>query len=85
MAKGHECAHVKHETSHLLQWRQKHLLQWRQKHLEQHHGIQFIPHHGNNEGGSQLNLGTNHKCNKSTQELKDKGGSTWCATWRRKH
>jgi hypothetical protein len=45
----------------------------------------IIGYHGDNEGGSQLDLRASHKCNESTQKIKDKGGSTWCATWKRKH
>jgi len=37
----HEFVHVKHETLHLL-W-------WRQKHLEWHHRMYFVPHHGSNK------------------------------------
>jgi hypothetical protein len=39
----------------------------------------FVPHHGSNEeGGSPLDLEVGHKCNESTQGLKDGGGSIWC-------
>ncbi len=43
---GDGFAQVKHETLHLLQWKQMH--------LEPHHGKQFVPHHGNKEEGEAL-------------------------------
>jgi hypothetical protein len=37
----------------------------------------FCSHHMNNkEGGSPLDLNVGHKCNESTQKLKDGGGPT---------
>jgi len=48
--------------------------------------MQSFPHHENNEeGGSPLDLKVAHKCNESTQDLKDGGWSTWCTTQEKKH
>ncbi len=48
--------------------------------------MQSFPHHENNEeGGSPLDLKVAHKCNESTQELKDGGWSTWCPAQEKKH
>ncbi len=46
---GYEFVHVKYETLHLLQCKQKH--------FEQHCEMQSIPYHvHNNKGGSPLDL-----------------------------
>jgi hypothetical protein len=44
-----------------------------------------LPHGNKEKGGCSLDLGANHKCNESTQELKDEGGSTWCKMQRKKY
>jgi len=75
---GHVFVHAKHETL-CFSW-------WNQKHPKWYCEIHFIPHHGGNkEGKFPLNVKVGHKCNKSTWELKDGGGSTQCVMQRKKH
>ncbi len=73
---GYEFVHVKHENFAFFKVKASWMMLW---------DVVSLPHGNKEKGGCSLDLGANHKCNESTQELKDEGGSTWCKMQRKKY